>query len=143
MDIPPDLQIKSSIKPGSVYYFSDEKLTSKNPHFFVVINRDPLSDAVLLLLCASSKIEKKRMWYSACPSETLVEVSPTQYRDFTVPTIINCNVVFDFTISQLIAKRASGLLYFKTEMDISIIEELRKGVLASPTVEHKFKALLR
>lgn len=140
MDIPPELEIRASIKPGSVYYFRHDEISRS--HYFTVINKNPSSDAIILLLCGSSQIEKKRLWYSACPPETLVIVKPSQYRDFSLPTVINCNNVFEVTIQHLIKKHADGLLELKADMSMAIVEALRRGVLASPLVELRIKAML-
>ena len=42
--------IKGTIKPGSVYYFPSEKLTSNDSHYFVVINLNPFIEQVIILI---------------------------------------------------------------------------------------------
>ena len=142
MNIPPDVKIISTINPGSVYYFRDEAITSESPHYFVVRNKDTVNGPIVALLCASSQIEKRQKWYSSCPPETLVVVGPAQYRDFTKQTIINCNEVYKFTIAQLVTKLNGGILRLKAEMSISIVENLRWGILVSPVIERETKELL-
>ena len=58
IEIPPEVQVKSTIKPGTVYYFTEESFKSEEPHYFIVINHDPVNDEVVLMVCASSKVEK-------------------------------------------------------------------------------------
>jgi len=136
------VQIKASIKPGSVYYFPEETLKSKEPHYFVVINRDPLTDTVLLLVCASSQIPKVKRRRRECPPETVVHISPSQYSDFTTPSVIDCNDVFERSTNQLIEKLRNGKLKIKTEMSIPLVEQLRAGVLKSNLVKQGTKAIL-
>lgn len=48
MDVP--LEIRLSLRPGTVYYMADRALTSVQPHYFIVVNADPLGDEVLAKL---------------------------------------------------------------------------------------------
>lgn len=141
--IPPDVQIKASIKAGSVYYFVEEALKSKEPHYFIVINRNPITDTVLLLVCASSQIQKVNRRRRGCPPETLVQVSTSQYSGFTKTSIIDCNTVFERSMNQLVEKLKDGNLRIKVEMSISLVERLRDGVLKSHLVARRIKIALQ
>jgi len=141
--IPPDVQIKASIKAGSVYYFAEEALKSREPHYFIVINRNPLNDTVLLLVCASSQIQKVNKRRRGCPPETLVQVSTSQYSGFTRTSVIDCNVVFERSTNQLVEKLKNANLRIKAEMSISLVEQLRDGVLKSHQVAQRTKITLR
>lgn len=143
MDIPPEVVIKSSIRPGSVYYFPHEALTSLEPHFFVVINTNPITEQIILLVCSSSKIENvKRRNRDSLP-ETLVEVGQAQYSDFSRDSIFDCNnSVYPESIGGLIERLSNNTLKLKSEMDISLVEQLRKGVIASPQISITIKEQL-
>ena len=52
---------------GSVYYFAERHLTSPEPHYFIVVNSDPLAQQVLLLSVVTSKVEKVKLRRKACP----------------------------------------------------------------------------
>lgn len=142
MDIPPEVEIQSSIRQGSVYYFHHESLSSPTPHYFIVINQEPVQDTIILLVCASSQVHKRLMWYSACPEETLVLVKPEEYPEFNVLTVIDCNNVFEITFEQLIKKRQQGLLQLKSPLDTKIVATIKRGVVASPLIEQRIKALI-
>ena len=115
--IPPAVQIKSAIKPGSVYYFPDATFSSTEPHYFVVLNHNPLTDTFLVLVCASSQIEKvKRRRQHTCPANTLVELSSAEYSGFTNPCIIDCNDVHEYTIDDLVNMKSRFDLKTKPEM---------------------------
>jgi len=142
--IPPEVAIKATIQPGSVYYFPSEHFDSSESHYFVVINIDPTSEHIILLVCASSQISKvkRRVRASNCPSETFVEVSPSQYPKFKYKSIFNCNHVFEQTIDQIIERLLNEQLKLMPEMSIRLVDQLRQGVLASPTVASGIKGKL-
>lgn len=143
MDIPPEVAIKSTIKLGSVYYFTEESFSSSKPHYFIIINTDPQEDKVIFLVCASHQIDKVRNRRKVCPQETLVEITPDQYSGFKVTSIIDCNFVVEKNISQLVDKLAREELKLKPEMDVPLVKRLRAGVLCSPLTERRIKALLQ
>jgi hypothetical protein len=143
-DVPPEVAIKATIKPGSVYYFRHESfVNSEVPHYFIVINLDPLSEEAILLVSSTSRPFKVRQRYLNCPEKTLVEVTPAQYPGFSLTSIINCNNVIAETIDSLINRLANKELVMKMEMDIRLVEQFREGVLASPEITGKIKAQLR
>jgi len=141
--IPPEISIRATIRFGSVYYFPEESFSSPEPHYFIVINTDPLRDTVVFLICASSQIDNVRARRSTCPSETLVEIRPAQYIGFKVSSIIDCNYVIEKSIDQLIEKLSREELKIKEEMDASLVQQLREGILKSPVVERRIKELLK
>lgn len=141
IDVPPEVRIKSTIKSGSVYYFAEETLTSDEPHYFVVINHNPITDNVILLVCASSKIERVKKRRSDLPM-TVVEVKKEEYDGFKKDSIIDCNDVLKKPINQLIQKLEEGKLELKPIMDIELVNKLRKAILQSPVVERYVKKLL-
>lgn len=144
-DVPPEVAIKATIRPGSVYYFRHESfIYSEDPHYFIVINLDPLNEKVLLLVCSTTRPYKVQQRHLNCPEKTLVQVTPSQYPDFTLTSIIDCNNVIDTeTINSLINRLANKELVMKTEMDIELVEQFREGVLVSPVVSRRIKAQLR
>ena len=122
MDIPPDVAIRASIRPGSVYYFRHEELTSPKPHYFVVINIDPTSEEVILLVCASSKIGDVRLRNRNNPQATLVEIGPAQYPGFSSESIFDCNnSVFPQSIQVLVQRLANKRLVMKSEMGTELV----------------------
>lgn len=141
--VPPEVAIRSTIRLGSVYYFPEDSFQSSEPHYFIILNTNPLEDEAIFLVCASSKINKVKQHRSTCPYETLVEITPDQYAGFRVATIIDCNKVFERSVEQLVDKLLKKKLKIKNEMATSIVEQLRRGVMNSPLVERRIKALLQ
>jgi len=142
VEIPPEVAIKATIKPGSVYYFPHENFTSRESHYFVVINIDPVDEHVILLVCASSKVTKVEKRRENCPAETLVKIDQTQYQDFNNPSIFDCNNVIEQTVEQLVNRLSNGKLKLKTEMDVKLVEQLRRGVLSSRLVTKRIQIQL-
>jgi len=63
MEIPPKIRIPLTIEQGSVFNFklevSGDGRQSKN-RYFVVLNKNPKIDSVLVMLTSTSQISKKR-----------------------------------------------------------------------------------
>jgi hypothetical protein len=143
IEIRADFQIKLTLKPGAVYNFPEPSFSSSEPHYFVVLNHNPLSDKFLALVCGSSRIEKVKRRRHNCPLSTLVEISPAQYSGFPRHTIIDCNEVHEYTTGNLINKVEKGDLKLKPVLDSELIVALRSAVCDSPLVPIKIKKLLR
>jgi len=100
--------LKLFLRGGAVFYVQDRSLTSAEPHFFIVLNHSPLTEEYLLLVVSSSQLEGVKRRFSHLPAQTLVEIAPEAYADFTKPSIINCNHVFRRTKAQLIEQLNVG-----------------------------------
>jgi hypothetical protein len=86
------------------------------------------------MVCSYSQIYKVKQRNRHNPPETLVEISKRQYPDFTSDSIVNCNDVFIESIDKLVERLSNKKLKLKTEMDLTLVGQLRKGVLASRQV---------
>ena len=138
---PPEL-IEASIKPGSVYYFREESFKSTEKHYFVVINRNPRTDEIILLACASSQIKNIKRIRHNCPAETLVIITPAQYCGFSVNSIFDCNIIFRYKLDVIMSKFKNKELLVKPEIDSKLVDTLREGVLASNQIAPRYKAML-
>lgn len=142
-DVPPDVAIKATIRPGSVYFFRNESLSSSYPHYFIVINIDPISEKTIILVWASSQIANVKKRRQNCPPETLVQIMPNQYLDFMYPSIVDCNRFHEETLEKLIERLSAKQLQLKTEMDMLLVEQLRQGLLASRLIPGRIKMQLQ
>jgi len=146
MDIPADIHILATIKTGSVYYLEEESISSPEPHFFVLLNKNPRTEEFLILVCASSQVEKRKEIIKKLgfPTETLVVVAPGEYKLFKKQTVIDCNRVFEKTAQSLIDKLKNGKLRVCEEMmPDEIVKKLIQGVLVSLQVTEKIQDMLR
>ena len=145
MDISARVRILAGIQTVSVYYFEEEELSSTEPHYFVVLNKDPQTDELLILVCASSQVEKRKQIAQKLgfSSETLVVISPSDYALFTKETVIDCNRAFEKTAQSLIDKLEQKKLHICTElMSEDIIQKLVGGIIASTQIAEKIKKIL-
>ncbi len=140
--VPPEI-IKASIKLGSVYYFHEEHFSSPHKHYFVVINRNPHKDEIILLACASHQIDKTKLRRPNCSAETFVIITPEQYCGFSVDSIFDCNRIEIRTFGDIMKKYSNNELSIKPEMDIKLVEMIRHSVLASNQIEPRHKAMLQ
>lgn len=136
IEISSDIQIKSTIKPGSVYYFVEDSIKSGEPHYFIVINNNPKTEKIIILVCSSSRIDTVKYRRKHIP-KTLVDIAKTEYKDFSKNSIVDCNEIFEKTIDQIVQKLKSGELKTKSDMDSSIVEEIRQAVINSPIVDQE------
>ena len=136
--------IRASIKAGSVYYFPEESFSPEHQyHYFVVLNRNPDTDEVIVLACGSSKILKTLSRRRYCARETFVIITPKEYSGFSEETIFDCNRTINPTLDDITAKYGDGSLKVKEEMGMSLVNKLRQGVIASREIELRIKALLK
>ena len=137
MKVPADVRIKSNIRTGAVYYFPEDDFDSDEPHYFIVMNVDPLNDTFIYLLLSSARIDKVRQRRWNCSSNTLVEISPKEYKGFPRQSIVDCNKVYEKSIDVLINKLSEGALELKPKMNERLVEKLRQGIFYSDIVEKR------
>jgi hypothetical protein len=142
LKVPNENWLNLCLHPGAVFYIQERGLTSQQPHYFVILNHCPKTDETLLLVVSSSQIENTKKLHAAKPPETLVKIAEHEYADFTKDSIISCNQVFTKTKAQLLQQINNGGQQ-KQRMPEPILEKLRNGVLASPTVERWIKKILQ
>ncbi len=142
--MPPDLpfELQLTLRSGTVYYFEHRGIYSNEPHFFAVINANPRSGNVLIMAVGSSQIDKVKARRKNLPPETLVIVDPSEYPDFSKPTVIDCNQVFELSLEELIQKFRTKELRCHQDLPKSVLEKIWRGVYASPRVDEAYKLML-
>jgi len=135
------VELKLGLRAGSVFYFQTRELNSPEPHFFVVMNRDPLGTGLLLLTIVTSKLDKVRL-RNRERLETVVEISPAEYDEFRVVSAIDCNVVLEKPLSDLADLVRRKQVRYHKDMPKPIFEKIRSSVLASPVLAEELKQLL-
>ncbi len=143
MDIPADIQIISTLEAGSVFYFGHEDFEDPSiPHYFIVLNDNPKKDKILVLVCASSRVEKVKNRRSNCHEQTLVDLTPAEYIHLTTATVIDCNSVMEIELSNLIQKFKEGKLKICEKMPFTSFNLIKSGVLTSRLVEERKKNMV-
>jgi hypothetical protein len=123
------------------------KASAKIPlHYFVVLNRNPQTEEILILAIASSQVEKRKeiIIKLGFPVETLVKISPTEYTQFTKETVIDCNRAFEKSIQSLKDKLEAGRLKVCVEiMPEEIVTKIVQGMLVSTQISRNIQDIIR
>lgn len=138
-------RISEKIETGSVYYFQDEGISSNEPHYFIVLNRNPRTEEFLILVCVSSQVDKRRRIakFLKFPEKTLVIVSPSEYPRFTKESVVDCNRIFERTTQSLIDKLEKKKLKLCDQlMPKEVVQKLVSGTLASNLTSEKIRKML-
>lgn len=136
-------ELRLTLRAGTVYYFVHRETTSTEPHYFIILNRNPSQDTLLLLTIASSQIERVSRRRQNVPPQTLVRIAAVDYRPFSKDSIVDCNRVFELGRGELIAKHQSGEIRHHEDLPSPILAKIVAGVLASPLVPEEQKRLIR
>ncbi len=145
MDIPAQVRVVAGIQTGSVFYFEEDTISSSEPHYFVVLNRNPQTEEILILAIASSQVEKRKniVGKLGFPLETLVEIAPEEYPLFTKSTVIDCNRAFEKSIQSLTEKLENGKLKVCDEiMSAEIVKKIVEGMLISTQISKNIQDML-
>ncbi|MGA3163519.1 MAG: hypothetical protein ABSD77_04890 [Verrucomicrobiota bacterium] len=137
-----DLKLRLTLREGSVYYFAERHLTSPEPHYFVVVNSDPLAQQVLLLSIITSKVEDVKLRRKACP-ETLVEIAPDTFDVLKKPSIVDCNDPRQIPLTEFNAQFVrKEIRYFDKDLPVALRKALRKAIHNSKILTPEMKAFV-
>jgi len=134
-------ELRLTLRSGSVYYFVDRGLTSREPHFFIVVNREPLRDELLLLTVVTSQVEKVKRVRRMLP-DTLVELSPILYDELTKDSMVDCNHVFSRTMKEFVELFEQREIRHHKDIPKELLEKIREAIRNSPLVSLASKSLL-
>ncbi len=135
------LELRVGLRAGSVYYFRSRELTSERPHFFIVVNRDPIGSQVLLLTIVTSNVADART-RNRNRLQTIVEITPAEYREFKVHSVVDCNVVLEKPLSELSGMVRRNEVRYHRDLPAKIFAKIKTAVLASPLVPDELKQML-
>lgn len=144
MFIPEEAFVKI-LKPGSIYYFIDKKVSSSVPHYFVIINQDIQSSPILVLPVSTTQIESRKTYYqySGVNMECLVEVTPQDVNNLLPRcSAFDCNSAVDITTERFYQKFIAGELEYIWIIPDDVLEKLRKGVKLSRNIEKWIQELV-
>lgn len=132
------LELKLGLRSGSVFYFEARELSSREPHFFVVLNRDPLGNELLLLTVFTSQIDKVRMRNRERP-DTVVEFGVSDYSVLDRPTAVDGNVIFKRSLGEMADLVRQKSLRYHPDLPLELMNRIRAAVLSSPVIEDEDK----
>lgn len=136
------LQLKLGLRAGSVFYFQARELLSEKPHFFVVVNANPLLDELLLLTVFTSQIEKVRQRNREHP-ETVVEFGPNEFEPLDRPTAVDGNVIVRRSLSEIADLAIRKQIAYHPDLPANLMERIQNAILSSPVIEDEDKELIR
>jgi hypothetical protein len=135
-----DFKLRLSLREGTVYYFIHHSVLSPEPHYFIVVNSDPLTQRVLLLAVVTSQIGKVRLRRKTC-LDTLVELTPATFDVLTKPSIVDCNDLKEVPLADFNARFvAKKIQYFAKDLPAPLRRALRKAIHASIVLSDEQKA---
>ena len=136
------LELRLSLREGSIFYFKERKLTSAESHFHIVVN-DPLTQEVLLLTVVTSKVEKVKYRRRDCLN-TLVELGPRDLPSIlTRSSIVDCNRITRISLDEFCGRWARKEIgCFDKDLPASFRDALRKAIHASKILSDEIKALV-
>jgi len=134
--------LRLTLRQGSVYYMQDRRLTSAEPHFFIVLNHCPLDDQVLLLAVSTSQVQNLKLRRRNVPPESVVILSPAEYPEFTRPSAVDCSSLFEMTTAELRERISTKQAQVRRDLPPATVQALVRGVLASPLIRTEQKAMV-
>lgn len=136
------LELRMGLRAGSVFYFQARELSSIAPHFFVVLNREPLEKELILMTVFTSQVDKVRLRNRERP-DTVVEFGPEDYAPLDRPTAIDGNVILRRSLAEmadLVSRKEVG---YHPHLPPNLLARIREAILASPVIEDEDKDLIR
>lgn len=138
-----DAMLRLTLREGSIYYFVERTVTSTEPHYFFVINSDPLTQQVLVLGICTSKVEESKSRRHDCP-ECLVELGPKELPGvLKKASIVDCNTPKSIPLAEFNARFVGkDIRCFGKDLPPALRKLLRAAVHASKIVAPEIKALV-
>ena len=142
--VPPgiDAKLRLTLREGSVYYFVERSLTSAEPHYFIVVNFEPLTQQVLLLSVVTSKVAEVKSRRSDS-LETIVEISPDAFDVLKKASVIDCNYLKTIPLAEFNDRFVrKEIRCFDKDLPLVLRKALRRAIYASNIVADELKALV-
>ena len=134
-------QLRMTLRRGTVYYMLHPDVLSDQPHYLVVLNREPVSDRVLVLACCSSSLDRNRQMCNRYPG-TYVEITPEEYPAFRTLTSVNGGGVVELPMRDLENAVRNQTVRNHDDMPADVVDRIAAAVRLSPRVANELKAML-
>lgn len=123
MDLPFDLVCQCILVPGGAFRAKIE--TGAKYRYYFVLNANPATDNVILLVTATTKITEHRCRY---PADVLVEIDPNQYKPLQQKSLVNCEFARAYYRTDLETKLRESLAQKKLEILDPLPETILRGL---------------
>lgn len=132
-----------ALRPGgAVILRQDRSFRTVVPHYFVVVNFAPSVDQDLLMVVASSQLEKVRFRRGLVPDITLVEVQLGEYCEFDKVSVFDCNAIFSRPREEILGCLQRGEVQILQPLPAVLFGRVRTGILASPLITPVLKCIV-
>ena len=74
--------------------------------------------------------------------QTIVEITPAEYREFKVHSVVDCNVVLEKPLSELSGMIRRNEVRYHRDLPVEIFAKIKTAVLASPLVPDELKQMV-
>jgi hypothetical protein len=142
VEISANIQIAALLCQGAVFYFPEKTFITSGPHYFIVMNANPTKEDDLILLVASSQIEKVQRRRKNEPPETCVGINASEYRQFSKETMIDCNSYYRKGFTELVGLLEKRQLKIYCRLEDYLIKRLVEGIKKSRLIEQKIKDII-
>jgi len=134
-------EVRVSLRQGTVFYARNRALTSSEPHYLVVVNRDPLAQNVLLVVVTTSQIEKakKRVGIKGLSPDSVVSISKEEYSNFSKDSCVDCNTVISMSLDEFCEKMKAKEVRSHDDLPPEILTKLVEAIRLSPLVAEEDK----
>ena len=137
-----NLKLRLTLREGSVYYLVERHVTSREPHYCIVVNSNPLAQRVLLLSVVTSQVDGVKYRRRDC-LETLVELTPSMFGILTKPSIVDCNDLKEVSLAEFnLRYQRQEVRCFDRDLPKPLQKALRQAIHASKMVSAETKALV-
>lgn len=129
------------VKTGILIRFSAGTIFGNtNPHFAVVVNSDPRTQEAVVVVCATSQIDKLVRFVQVrnFPQHTVVRIKGGTQPHFGKDTAFDCNRPEKVQFKQLAKWLNANLIEIpinNTNVDTKLLDEIRAGIVISEMVE--------
>ncbi|MDP2638874.1 MAG: hypothetical protein Q8P06_01750 [Candidatus Azambacteria bacterium] len=135
-------EFQNAIETGNVYYFSDSNIKSGEPHYCILINKNPQKETFLIFVPATTLDIWSATSAEKYPKETIVSLTPKKCPFLRHDSLFDCNRPIVRHVDVLTAKAAAGELKIKAKVSIEIVEKLQLGIMGSKLVSNNVKKML-
>lgn len=149
MEFSPEQLRRALVQTGSLVRFAPGTVFGNtNHHIGVVVNADPNTQQAVVVVCASSQVEKLRAFIARRDNlspNTLVCITGGSYPHFGKDTAFNCNnpEVIPFDVLDTWQNQNSVELITRNGViDSDLLDEIRAGIMISDMVEDAIKEML-
>jgi hypothetical protein len=148
MEFTIDQQLAGFIQTGSLIRFEPGTVFgTTNAHMGVVINANPRTQKVIVVVCATSQVQRVQNYANrvGLSPYTIAVLPANAHSHFSKDTAFNCNDTEVITYDIIKAWHTAGQIEVVTKDGVlpeGILNDIRAGVIISDLVEDSTKEML-